>query len=517
MAGDNNSRKSTPGTTSGTIKLKKTKSKLDPTASRANSPAFSVAGDSITVKSRAFSPDTPTTSAPVVDETNKLCKHCKKHYDATVEPNHSRLCLRAKQERQRKKREEKERAERAAAGEDVNMEDSTADTPLRGVSVVSTATAKIDTPDQAKAKKAAATTTAAATDKKQTKKRKATDTDTGSAAGDPSEKGSMKPPTKKQKKAAAFAAAAERRAESASLRGTPAPGLAAATKVSVAKEKAPPDPLALTTPTTNTSTSSAKEKASQAKAKAPVDVERQCGVPLANGQMCARSLTCKSHAMGAKRAVPGRSLPYDILLNQYQKKNQAKLQKQVMERNAAEEREREGLEGGDGEGGRVDSEEEVERVLGGLGRWNPKPVVEWGAFAAAGDGAGTYGGVQRRTKEVRIKEALAEALKGTRGGNLFGVPARAPDGAAGIGMGMMPPGVADGTDMNMAGQQGMMTSDAMMGPPPPSLMMGTVDAEAARRMSVQAAQHRRASQQAQQAGLQGNQQGQQQQTVLSVP
>lgn len=58
----------------------------------------------------------------------------------------------------------------------------------------------------------------------------------------------------------------------------------------------------------------------------PVDVERQCGVILPNGQPCARSLTCKSHSMGAKRAVPGRSLPYDMLLAAYQKKNQAKQQ-----------------------------------------------------------------------------------------------------------------------------------------------------------------------------------------------
>lgn len=62
------------------------------------------------------------------------------------------------------------------------------------------------------------------------------------------------------------------------------------------------------------------------KPKGPVDVEKQCGVLLPNGGYCARSLTCKSHSMGAKRAVPGRSLPYDILLAQYQKKNQAKQQ-----------------------------------------------------------------------------------------------------------------------------------------------------------------------------------------------
>lgn len=62
------------------------------------------------------------------------------------------------------------------------------------------------------------------------------------------------------------------------------------------------------------------------KPKGPVDVEKQCGVQLANGGNCARSLTCKSHPMGAKRSVPGRSLPYDLLLAQYQKKNQAKQQ-----------------------------------------------------------------------------------------------------------------------------------------------------------------------------------------------
>lgn len=61
----------------------------------------------------------------------------------------------------------------------------------------------------------------------------------------------------------------------------------------------------------------------------PVDVERQCGVLLPNGQPCARSLTCKSHSMGAKRAVAGRSLPYDMLLAAYQKKNQARQQSRL--------------------------------------------------------------------------------------------------------------------------------------------------------------------------------------------
>lgn len=73
-----------------------------------------------------------------------------------------------------------------------------------------------------------------------------------------------------------------------------------------------------------------KQKA--AKPKGPVDVEKQCGVALPNGGFCARSLTCKSHSMGLKRAVPGRSLPYDMLLAQYQKKNQAKQQREYFRR-----------------------------------------------------------------------------------------------------------------------------------------------------------------------------------------
>ena len=69
-----------------------------------------------------------------------------------------------------------------------------------------------------------------------------------------------------------------------------------------------------------------EQKPKAVKPKGPVDVEKQCGVQMPNGGQCARSLTCKSHPMGAKRAVPGRSLPYDMLLRAYQKKNEARQQ-----------------------------------------------------------------------------------------------------------------------------------------------------------------------------------------------
>ncbi|KAI8646956.1 SCA7, zinc-binding domain-containing protein [Parasitella parasitica] len=68
-----------------------------------------------------------------------------------------------------------------------------------------------------------------------------------------------------------------------------------------------------------------REKKSKPKAipkkKAPLDLDRQCGVliaPLMNP--CTRSLTCKIHAMGAKRAVEGRTHPFNELLAAYQKK-----------------------------------------------------------------------------------------------------------------------------------------------------------------------------------------------------
>ncbi|KAH8784506.1 SCA7, zinc-binding domain-containing protein [Hyaloscypha sp. PMI_1271] len=103
------------------------------------------------------------------------------------------------------------------------------------------------------------------------------------------------------------------------------------------------------------------------KQKGPVDVERQCGVSK-DGVPCARSLTCKSHSMGAKRAVAGRSLPYDMLLAAYQKKNQAKQQKAAIDANAP-------LEDEEAGNGPVDSDEELNAVMHGLSNWNPQPVV----------------------------------------------------------------------------------------------------------------------------------------------
>ncbi|KAI0159580.1 SCA7, zinc-binding domain-containing protein, partial [Xylariaceae sp. FL1272] len=53
---------------------------------------------------------------------------------------------------------------------------------------------------------------------------------------------------------------------------------------------------------------------------APLTSDKNCYVPLRNGQLCSKSIACKSHSMSAKRAVAGRSTPYDMLLAAHQKK-----------------------------------------------------------------------------------------------------------------------------------------------------------------------------------------------------
>jgi len=155
------------------------------------------------------------------------------------------------------------------------------------------------------------------------------------------------------------------------------------------------------------------------KVKAPVDVEKQCGVPLQNGALCARSLTCKSHSMGAKRGVIGRSQPYDVLLAAYQKKNQAKQQSKLLifisratARNIAgrflthvsteaainagaappEELEANAMP--------VDSDEETELVMAAISKRVPQPLERHVVVP-----------VRKKSQYVRMRELMASALR----------------------------------------------------------------------------------------------------------
>ena len=151
-------------------------------------------------------------------------------------------------------------------------------------------------------------------------------------------------------------------------------------------------------------------KAKAPKPKGPVDVEKQCGVTLPNGAQCARSLTCKSHSMGAKRAVPGRSLPYDMLLAAYQKKNQARQQKAAIDANAPALLE-EDLD--PTLNGPVDSDEEKDAVMSAISRSlaRPQPLVTRDLLSS-----------RRKYPLIRFKEILSNAMSGNRNGNMFSVP-----------------------------------------------------------------------------------------------
>ncbi|KAK3617788.1 SAGA complex subunit Sgf73 [Elasticomyces elasticus] len=141
----------------------------------------------------------------------------------------------------------------------------------------------------------------------------------------------------------------------------------------------------------------------KSKAKAPVDVERQCGVELPLGGQCARSLTCKSHSMGAKRSVPGRSAPYDKLLAEYQRKSQARMQKAAFDANAPD------PDNDDGGEGIVDEEAEVKAVMQGIALFGGAPLYEH-----------TPAPLRSKYGHNRIRGLLASAMGDKAGGGFFG-------------------------------------------------------------------------------------------------
>jgi len=88
-------------------------------------------------------------------------------------------------------------------------------------------------------------------------------------------------------------------------------------------------------------------KVTKGRLKGPVDYDKHCGVINDKNLPCSRSLTCKSHSMGAKRAVQGRSRNYDELLLEWQRATNPNFVEPVKRETKAEKkekREREKLE-----------------------------------------------------------------------------------------------------------------------------------------------------------------------------
>ncbi|EIW58616.1 SCA7-domain-containing protein [Trametes versicolor FP-101664 SS1] len=82
------------------------------------------------------------------------------------------------------------------------------------------------------------------------------------------------------------------------------------------------------------------KKQARTRVKGPVDYDKQCGVINDKGLPCSRSLTCKSHSMGAKRSVQGRSKGYDELLLDWNRANNPNWVEPVKKESKAERKER---------------------------------------------------------------------------------------------------------------------------------------------------------------------------------
>ncbi|KAI8579992.1 hypothetical protein K450DRAFT_240077 [Umbelopsis ramanniana AG] len=149
------------------------------------------------------------------------------------------------------------------------------------------------------------------------------------------------------------------------------------------------------------------------KEKPPLDLDKQCGVIAGpNNLPCARSLTCKTHSMGAKRAVVGRSQPYDVLLAAYQKKSIGRPQNSsssplLQKANATTHKlriQKKVLTGASSstpvpEAEIIDSDEEVETVMEAIKSSCPTPLAEIPRPF-----------MSRRNRCVRLRELLLDAI-----------------------------------------------------------------------------------------------------------
>ncbi|KAL1747495.1 SCA7, zinc-binding domain-containing protein [Schizophyllum fasciatum] len=109
------------------------------------------------------------------------------------------------------------------------------------------------------------------------------------------------------------------------------------------KRKASPEP-----PSEAAGPSKKKAKTStkpiMRRTKGPINLDQQCGVINDKGLQCSRSLTCKSHAMGAKRAVEGRSKDYDVLLLEWQREHNPNFVEPVKKERGPSKKERKEME-----------------------------------------------------------------------------------------------------------------------------------------------------------------------------
>lgn len=136
----------------------------------------------------------------------------------------------------------------------------------------------------------------------------------------------------------------------------------------------------------------AAPKVTKGRFKGPVDYDKQCGVINDKGLPCSRSLTCKSHSMGAKRAVQGRSRPYDDLLLEWNRLNKPNFVEPVKRESKQERKDRkekekadkkkEKMEAAAAMGTDLNAKKPVAAVPGATTKKAKKPVAMHAAIAA---------------------------------------------------------------------------------------------------------------------------------------
>lgn len=182
-------------------------------------------------------------------------------------------------------------------------------------------------------------------------------------------------------------------------------------------------------------------KVTKGRFKGPVDYDKQCGVINDKGLPCSRSLTCKSHSMGAKRAVQGRSKPYDELLLEWNRLNNPNWVEPVKKESKAERKERKEREKAEKKrlameaaaAAGIDlSKKSLNAALGGTSTKKGKKGAAAAAQAAAvasgvgfGTGEDPYENLDDIDSEAEV-DSLVRAVRLAQDRGLIGVPLAVP-------------------------------------------------------------------------------------------
>ena len=181
-------------------------------------------------------------------------------------------------------------------------------------------------------------------------------------------------------------------------------------------------------------------KVTKGRFKGPVDFDRQCGVINDKNMPCSRSLTCKSHSMGAKRAVQGRSKPYDELLLEWNRlnnpnfveppKKESKEQRKERKEKEKAEKKRQALEAAAAAGVDLTKKGAIAAVTGAATKKSKKGTTA--ATVAAAVAAATVGGqddgyenLDDLDSETEV-DSLTNAVRAAQNSGLIGVPLAVP-------------------------------------------------------------------------------------------